>query len=46
MSSSGLKIQNFKTMNKLDNIPELEASTDTAIAYSTCYVPFLFTNLI
>jgi hypothetical protein len=28
-------------MTELNNTPKLEASTDTAIAYSTCYVAFL-----
>jgi len=45
MSSSGLITQNFKFMIDLNNIPKLSESTDTAIAYSTCYAQPLFTRI-
>jgi len=39
MSSSGLKTINFQNMTKDNKQQELSDSTDTAIAYSTCYAP-------
>ena len=41
MSSSGLKTINFQNMTKDNKQQELSDSTDTAIAYSTCYTPVL-----
>ena len=38
MSSSGLETKNFQIMTKDNKQHELSDSTDTAIAYSTCYV--------
>ena len=40
MSSSGLKTTNFKFMTKDNKQQKLSDSTNTAIAYSTCYKPF------
>ena len=42
MRSSGLIIQKFKIMTKLNKEIELEASTEPAISYSTCYKQDLF----
>jgi hypothetical protein len=39
MSSSGLITQNFQIMTKYNKQQKLSDSTDTAIAYSTCYAP-------
>jgi site-specific DNA-methyltransferase (adenine-specific) len=42
MCSSGLKMINFKNMTNDNKHQKLSDSTDTAIAYSTCYqLPFL-----
>ena len=40
MSSSGLKTINFQNMTKDNKHQKLSDSTDTAIAYSTCYAQF------
>ena len=45
MSSSGFKTQNFQIMTKDNKQQKLSDSTDTAIAYSTCYAP-LFLKII
>jgi tRNA A37 threonylcarbamoyltransferase TsaD len=37
MSSSGLKTINFQIMTNENKNQKLSDSTDTAIAYSTCY---------
>ena len=46
MRSSGLETINFKFMTKLNRKQKLQFTTEPAISYSTCYVPFLFMNLI
>ncbi|HNV63444.1 MAG TPA: hypothetical protein PKN54_10950, partial [Candidatus Cloacimonas acidaminovorans] len=45
MSSSGLKTINFQIMTKDNKEQNLSDSTDTAIAYSTCYAQPLFTRI-
>ena len=42
--SSGLKTTNFKFMTKDNKQQKLSDSTNTAIAYSTCYVSLIFLN--
>ena len=44
MSSSGLKTMNFQNMTKDNKEQKLSDSTNTAIAYSTCYVSLIFLN--
>jgi len=46
ISSSGLKTMNFQNMAKDNKEQKLSDSTEPAIAYTPCYKPFLFTNLI
>lgn len=45
MSSSGLITQNFQNMTKDNKQQKLSDSTETAIAYSTCYAQPLFTRI-
>lgn len=42
MSSSGLKTMNIQNMRKDNKEQKLSDSTEPAIAYTTCYKPFLF----
>jgi DNA modification methylase len=45
MSSSGLKTINFKNMTNDNKEQKLSDSTDTAIAYSTCYPQFFHDDI-
>ena len=41
MKSSGFETPNYRMRTKLNRITNLTVSTETAIFYSRCYLPFL-----
>ena len=45
MKSSGIETLKYRMRTNLNRITNLTASTATAIFYSRCYAPFLFSFL-